>query len=103
MFDHDFDFLISGSEFDYWNLNSSIISFMTCVQNLRSIGLDLIGFGIEGRSWKFLSSLSLNRGTIHGFSVVWCDLRSQISSYDVLGYVNIFGWGPGGLGWIPDD
>ena len=52
-FDRGVEFLISGSEFSSENFHRFVISFMTCVQNLRSIGLDLIGFDIECRSWKF--------------------------------------------------
>ena len=69
---------------------------------MRSIGVDLIDSDIECRSWKLLVSLSLNWGMIHGFSVVWCDSEVRLSSYDVLGLVGIFGWGPEGLGWVSD-
>ena len=62
--------MISGSESSSENFHSFVMSFMTCVQNLRSIGLDLIGFGFEYRSWKFFVSVGLNWGVIHGFSIV---------------------------------
>lgn len=83
--------MISWSESSSKSFNSSVMSFMTCVQNLRSIGLDLIGFDIECRSWKFLSSLGLNLCVIRIFSVIRCDLKTQLSPYDVLGLVGIFG------------
>ena len=52
--------MISGSESSSENFYSSVMSFITCVQNLRSIGRDLIGSGIVCRNWKFQSSLGLN-------------------------------------------
>ena len=48
-FDRGVDFLIAGQESDSKNLNTSIMSFMTCVQNLKSIGRDLIGFDVVCR------------------------------------------------------
>jgi len=87
--------LISGSKFDYENFNRSVMSFMTCVQILRSIELDLIVSDVFCGNLKFQTSLGLNWGMIRGFSVVRCDLRVQLSSYDVMGLVGVFGWGAG--------
>jgi len=59
--------LISESESSSKNFHRSVMSFMTRLQNLRSVRPDLIGF-----------------------RVVLCDLTFQISLYDVLGLVGIF-------------
>ena len=58
-FDRGVDLLILETESSSENFNSSVMSFMTCVQNLRSIELNLIGFDIERRSWKFLRFIRL--------------------------------------------
>jgi len=52
-FDSGQGFLISGSYFDSGSWSRFVMSIMTCVQDLKSIGLDLLGFGIECRSLKF--------------------------------------------------
>ena len=83
--------MISGSKSDSENFNRSVMSFMTCVQNLRSIGRDLIGFSVVCRDWKFQSSLGLHLFVIRVFNVVGRDLKTRLSSYDVLGLVGIFG------------
>jgi len=43
-FDNGVDFLISGPESDSGNLNSSVLSFMTCVPNLMSFWIHLTCF-----------------------------------------------------------
>ena len=48
----------------------TVVSFMTCEQNLRSFGIGFIGLGISFRSWKFISSLGLNWGKIRDFDIV---------------------------------
>jgi len=52
-FDQELTILIPGSDSDSESWSMSKISIRTCVQNLISIGLDLIGFGVECRSLKF--------------------------------------------------
>jgi len=64
------DFFISGSDFDSGSWSRSVMSNMTCVQNLWSIGRELIGFGISCRSWNSLASIGLNWGVIRVFDVV---------------------------------
>jgi len=95
-FDRGVDFFISGLESDSKNLNTFVMSFMTCVQNLRSIKRNLLGSDVVCRNWKFQSSLGLNLCEIRIFSVVGCDLKTRLSSYDVVGLFAIFGCGPGG-------
>jgi len=77
------------------------MSFMTCVQNVRSIGRDLLGVSVVCWNLKFQSSLGLDKGMIHSFSVVWGEFWVRLNSYDVLGVDGMIGWGPGGLGWVP--
>jgi len=64
------DFLISGSDSDSESCSRFVGSFMTCVQNMRSIRRDLIGFGVVYRIWNFQSSLGLNPCLILVFDVV---------------------------------
>ena len=83
--------MISGSESDSGNLNSFVMSCMTRVQNLRSFGRGLRGFGVVCVIQKFLSSLGLNLCVIRVFGVVEGDLKVRLSSYDVMGRVGMFG------------
>ena len=62
--------MISGSDSNSGSWSRFIMSFLTCVQNLGSIGRDLIGFSVVCRSWNFLVSIGLNWGAIHIFDVV---------------------------------
>ena len=61
-FDRELTLLLQGSDFGFGSWNRSIVSFMTCVQNLRLIGVGLIGFGIDCRSWKSISFIRLELG-----------------------------------------
>ena len=64
------NFLISGSDSNSGSCNRFVGSFMTCVQNLNSFRIDLIGFGVVCENLKFQSSLGMNWGMIRGFSIV---------------------------------
>lgn len=46
-FNWELTLLISGSNFGYGSWNRSIVSFVTSMQNLRSIGVDLLWFGLS--------------------------------------------------------
>jgi len=49
-FDRELTLWLTGLDSGFEGWNRSFVSFMTCVQNLRSIELDMIGFCIEYRS-----------------------------------------------------
>jgi len=49
----DSEILVSGSDPDSGSWSRSIVLNITCVQNFRSFGCGLIGFGIGCRIWKF--------------------------------------------------
>jgi len=85
------DFGLRSLSENFFEIRNEIWLEMAKVKFLWSIGIDLIGFSIECRRWNLLSSLSLNWCMFSDFSIVLYDLRFQLSSYDIVELVGVFG------------